>query len=303
MASSTLHKRNAVGMVGLGIMGSAMAGHLAKAGRRVYGADVSATARKKMARVLTAVDSTIEGCLDQTECVITSLPSVAALNNVVDQVLAWRKHSAEGLVIAETSTLPYLDKELARKRLAAVDVGLLDCPLSGTGAQAMKKDLAVYASGDKKLIAKFKPIFLDCARVVYNVGAFGNGTHMKLVANLLVALHNVSSAEALLFGKRLGLDEMQMVKVLPDGAGGSRMLEVRGPVMAKRQWAEAAMKVEVWQKDMQIIAQALKDAQVPAPLFAASVPVYVSAMAQGHALHDTASVYAVLERMAGGDQA
>lgn len=299
MGSSTLDKRDAVGMVGLGIMGSAMAGHLAKAGRRVYGADVSVVARKKMARVLTAVDGDMNKCLDNAEVVITSLPSVAALNNVVDQVLAWRQRNPKALVIAETSTLPHADKVAARQRLADSGVGFLDCPLSGTGAQARKKDLAVYASGEKKLIAKVKPIFLDCARVVYDVGAFGNGTHMKLVANLLVALHNVSSAEALLFGTRLGLDPMQMVSVLPDGAGGSRMLEVRGPVMAKRQWKDPAMKVEVWQKDMQIIGQALKDAQVPAPLFAASVPIYVAAMAQGHALHDTAAVYAVLERMAG----
>lgn len=302
MGSSKLVRRDAVGMVGLGIMGSAMATHLAKSGRAVHGADVSVAARKRMARVLSSVDEGIAQCLDRCECVITSLPSVAALNNVVDQVLAWRKGHSGALTIAETSTLPYADKAAALKRLAAAGVTMLDCPLSGTGAQAKKKDLAVYASGDKKFIAKLKPIFLDCTRVVYDVGAFGNGTHMKLVANLLVALHNVSSAEALLFGKRLGLDEMQMVNVLSDGAGGSRMLEVRGPVMAKRQWAEAAMKVEVWQKDMQIISQALKDARVPAPLFAASVPIYVAAMAQGHALHDTASVYAVIERMAGGQQ-
>ena len=302
MGSSKLVRRDAVGMVGLGIMGSAMATHLAKSGRAVHGADVSVAARKRMARVLSSVDGGIAKCLDHCEFVITSLPSVAALNNVVDQVLAWRKGHLGALTIAETSTLPYTDKAAALKRLAAAGVTMLDCPLSGTGAQAKKKDLADYASGDKKFIAKLKPIFLDCTRVVYDVGAFGNGTHMKLVANLLVALHNVSSAEALLFGKRLGLDEMQMVNVLSDGAGGSRMLEVRGPVMAKRQWAEAAMKVEVWQKDMQIISQALKDARVPAPLFAASVPIYVAAMAQGHALHDTASVYAVIERMAGGQQ-
>ena len=79
------------------------------------------------------------------------------------------------------------------------------------------------------------------------------------------------------------------------------MLSVRGPVMATRTWQDAAMKVGVWQKDMQIIGDALKDAKVPAPLFAASVPIYLAAMAQGHALHDTAAVYAVLARMAGED--
>jgi putative dehydrogenase len=203
--------------------------------------------------------------------------------------------------VMETSTLPLTNKLQARDQLAAVGVTLLDCPLSGTGAQAKKKDLAIYASGDKKAIGRIRGLCQHFSRVVYDVGVFGNGTQMKLVANLLVALHNVSTAEALLFGQRLGLDQMQMVNVLSDGAGGSRMLSVRGPVMATRTWQDAAMKVGVWQKDMQIIGDALKDAKVPAPLFAASVPIYLAAMAQGHALHDTAAVYAVLARMAGED--
>mgnify|MGYP001065742601 CR=1 FL=1 len=69
--------------------------------------------------------------------------------------------------------------------------------------------------------------------------------------------------------------------------------------MAAGTWDEATMKVEVWGKDMAIIGEALAELAVPAPLFAACVPVYHAALAQGHALHDTASVYAVLERMAG----
>ena len=89
------------------------------------------------------------------------------------------------------------------------------------------------------------------------------------------------------------------VPAVGDGAGSSRMLQVRGPAMAARTWAEATMKVDVWGKDMAIIGEALAELAVPAPLFAACVPVYHAALAQGHALHDTASVYAVLERMAG----
>ncbi|MEZ5729709.1 MAG: NAD-binding protein [Burkholderiaceae bacterium] len=122
---------------------------------------------------------------------------------------------------------------------------------------------------------------------------------MKLVANLLVAIHNVSSAEALLFAKRLGLDPARVVEVVGDGAGASRMLQVRGPMMVERGWQDATMKQDVWSKDMAIIGAALAELAVPAPLFAACVPIYHAALAQGHALDDTASVYAVLERLAG----
>lgn len=302
MTTVSLSKRESVGVIGLGIMGSAMASHLAKAGFAVYGVDVSPVARKKMSRLLSHVDADLEGCLGACTRLITSLPSVAALDSVAERIVARERDTKRRLplVIAETSTLPHKDKLRVRDRLATVGVVLLDCPLSGTGAQAKKRDIAVYASGEKKNIAKIKPIFEACARKVYDVGAFGNGTYMKLVANLLVAIHNVSTAEALLFGERLGLDQMQMVNVLADGAGGSRMLAVRGPVMAKRSWSDAAMKVDVWQKDMHIISEALHEARVPAPLFAATVPIYLAALAQDHALDDTAAVYAVLERLAGG---
>jgi 3-hydroxyisobutyrate dehydrogenase-like beta-hydroxyacid dehydrogenase len=131
------------------------------------------------------------------------------------------------------------------------------------------------------------------------VGEFGNGMKMKLVANLLVAIHNVSAAEAILFGKKLGLAPQKVVDVVADGAGGSRMFQVRGPMMATRTWQQATMKNEVWQKDMTLIHDALHELSLPAPLFAACIPIYHAAMSQGHQLHDTAAVYAVLEKFAG----
>jgi 3-hydroxyisobutyrate dehydrogenase-like beta-hydroxyacid dehydrogenase len=176
---------------------------------------------------------------------------------------------------------------------------MIDAPLSGTGAQAKTKDLSIYASGDAKDVKSFSAIFDGFSRTNYNVGEFGNGMKMKLVANLLVAIHNVAAAEGILFGKKLGLDTKSLVNIIGDGAGSSRMFQVRGPMMVAKTWSQATMKNEVWQKDMSIIYQALDDLKVPAPLFAACIPIYNAAMSQGHALDDTAAVYAVLERMAG----
>jgi len=114
-----------------------------------------------------------------------------------------------------------------------------------------------------------------------------------------VAIHNVSAAEAILFGKKLGLQPKRIVEVVSGGAGGSRMFQVRGPMMAARSWSQATMKNQVWQKDMSIIYEALQELSLPAPLFAACIPIYQAAMSQGHQLHDTAAVYAVLEKFAG----
>jgi 3-hydroxyisobutyrate dehydrogenase-like beta-hydroxyacid dehydrogenase len=93
------------------------------------------------------------------------------------------------------------------------------------------------------------------SRAHYYLGAFGNGSRMKFVANLLVAIHNVSAAEAFVLGMKAGLDAETILKVAGDGAGASRMFQVRGPQMVCGRYGDATMKVEVWQKDMQIIGE------------------------------------------------
>jgi 3-hydroxyisobutyrate dehydrogenase-like beta-hydroxyacid dehydrogenase len=283
-----------VGLLGLGIMGSAMAGNLIKAGFEVHGFDPSAKACQHFKVAGGHVSNDATDLVRSVQVVITSLPSAAAL---MDSANVLAGAGCKGLFVIEASTLDIKDKEAARDVMATQGVVLLDCPLSGTGAQAVLKDLTVYASGPAAAIRRLAPVFEGFSKAHFNVGPFGTGMKMKLMANLLVAIHNVSTAEALLLGKRWGISPRTAVKVLSDGAGGSRMLQVRGPMMENEGWKEATMKVSVWQKDMKLIAQALADAQVPAPLFTATIPIYNAAMGLGHEANDTAAVFDVLERM------
>ncbi len=119
---------------------------------------------------------------------------------------------------------------------------------------------------------------------------------MKFVANLLVAIHNVSAAEALVLGMKAGLDPKTVLRVVGDGAGGSRMLQVRGPMMVAGRYRPATMSVGMWQKDMRIIRRFAAGLGVETPLFRASAPIYAAALAQGFAAEDTAAVCAVLEK-------
>jgi L-threonate 2-dehydrogenase len=285
---------SSVGVIGLGIMGSAMSANLVKAGFKVYGFDPVTAARTKLKKAGGIPCKSVSDVAAQCDRMIFSLPSEKALESICEELVAAKP---SGLIIAETSTLPEAAKLKAFALLAKHKITLLDCPLSGTGAQAVTRDLSIYASGSAKAIKAFAPIFEGFARARYDVGAFGNGIRMKLVANLLVAIHNVSTAEAILMGVRSGLDADMIVKVVADGAGGSRMFQVRGPAMVKRSWSEATMKVAVWQKDMRLINDALQATDTPAPLFATTMPIYNAAMAMGHAMDDTAAVYAVLERL------
>jgi putative dehydrogenase len=284
-----------VGVIGLGIMGSALSANLVGAGFTTIGYDLLARRRRELARQGGQAARSAHDVGRRAAIVITSLPSSAALLEVVAELARARRPEQ---IVIETSTLPIAIKEQARKLLAARGITLLDCPLSGTGAQARNKDVAVYASGQRRAYRRCVPVFEGFARTHFFLGPFGAGSKMKFLANLLVAIHNVSTAEALVLGMKAGLDPATMVNVLGAGAGSSRMLQIRGPMMARNDYRDATMKVGVWQKDMRIITEFARDLDCPTPLFAATSSLYNAAMAQGFAEADTASVCAVLESWA-----
>jgi len=280
---------DSVGVVGLGIMGSAMAGSLMKAGYRVVGFDVLETRRRAHRR---AGGVPVRRCRDvglEAGVIITSLPSAEALLTTADELV----ETAPPHIVIETSTLPIEAKEAARKQLASTGTTLLDCPLSGTGSQARVRDLVVYASGARRAYKRVSPVLDAIARAHYHVGAFGNGSKTKFVANLLVAIHNVAAAEALVLAKKAGLDAKTTLRVVADGAGSSRMLEVRGPLMVRDDYSKALMKLGIWRKDMTIIADFARKAGVRTPLFSATAPIYTAATKAG-AHRDTAAVHRVL---------
>jgi len=279
----------AVGVIGLGAMGSAMSANLVKAGVEVRGYDVVAGKRAALKRAGGKPVASI-GKLS-AGIIITSLPSAAALHAVSD--LLQKK-----CVVVETSTLPIEDKEKARATLKRKGITLLDCPLSGTGAQAKTKDLVVFASGEKSGFEKAKAIFPGFARSHFYLGAFGNGSRMKFVANLLVAIHNVSAAEAFVLGMKAGLPAKTIFEVIENSAGTSRMFQVRGPQMVRGRYDGPGIAVGLFQKDMRIIGEFAARIGAPTSLFNASAAIYNAAMAQGHAGDDTAAVCAVLESMA-----
>ena len=288
-------KAKDVGMIGLGIMGSAMSVNLMKAGFRVLGYDVLPRQRAAHRKAGGGVARSCREIGRRCGVVVTSLPSSQAL---LDTAAELAKAARKGQIVIETSTLPIAVKEDARKLLAARGAILLDCTLSGTGAQARVKDLVVYASGEKKSYRSIAAVLDGFARAHYYVGAFGAGCKVKFVANLLVAIHNVAAAEAMVLAMKAGLDPALVLKVVADGAGGSRMLSVRGPMMVKGDYSDATMKVQTWQKDMTIIGDYARKIDCPTPLFSASAPFYTAAMAMGLGAEDTGAVCAVLEKMA-----
>jgi putative dehydrogenase len=285
-----------VGIVGLGIMGGAFARNLVAAGWNVVGYDIDETRRRALVRAGVKIAGDVKALAAEAETIITSLPKPAALDATVKAIIA---AGVGPRLIVEASTFAIDDKLKAERALRKAGHVMLDCPVSGTGAQAKTKDLVIYASGERKAIRRLRPLFAAFARATHDLGAFGNGSRMKYVANLLVAINNVASAEAMVLGLKAGLDAQTVFEMVRSGAANSRVFELRAPMMVRDRYDDASMKISVWQKDMAVIGEFARALGCPTPMFDATVPVYDKAMRSGHAEHDTAAVCAVLEKMAG----
>jgi 3-hydroxyisobutyrate dehydrogenase-like beta-hydroxyacid dehydrogenase len=287
--------KGTVGVIGLGIMGGSFAKNLAAAGWRVIGFDISVARRREAERAGVEIAKSAADVAAKAPTVLTSLPKPQALMDTAREIAAAK---LKRKTIVEMSTFAISDKEKAERVFAKAGHVMLDCPVSGTGAQAKAGDLVFYASGDTGVVRKLRPMFEAFGRHVYDVGAFGNGSKMKYVANLLVAINNVASAEAMVLGMKAGLPPQVIFDLVKAGAGNSRVFELRAPMMVKGKYNDVTMKIDVWDKDMQVIGDYAKKIRVPTPIFDATKSIYIKAMKSGLGGKDTAAVCAVLEKQA-----
>jgi 3-hydroxyisobutyrate dehydrogenase-like beta-hydroxyacid dehydrogenase len=282
-----------VGVIGLGTMGGAIAKNLSRAGLRICGYDVDAGRVAEFEAAGGVACIAAENLAAIVPLILTSLPSPAALDSTVSAIAVGveRRPAGDRPLVAEMSTLAEADKQAAADRLRLVGVPMIDAPVSGTGIQAERGDLVIYASGDDASVDQFEATFNAMARRVVRVGPFGIGMRTKLVANLLVAVHIVAAAEALNLARAAGLDLPETLAALVDGAGGSRMLEVRGPMMVDPGSEPPSMTLRLFAKDEQLIREYAASLGVEATLFEEASRLLRRASNGGRQEQDTSAVY------------
>lgn len=283
-----------VAIVGGGRMGGAFARHLVAAGHPVVVVDPDPERRDQAAAAgATTAERVTELGPIGPDPVLLSLPTEAAFVQVVDDLAALTTAGWHPVVV-DTSTLAIAAKETGTERLAAAGMTLLDCPVSGTGAQADAGDVVVYASGPTEAIERCRPVLATFARAVHDVGPFGAGSKLKYVANLLVGAHTVAAAEALALAERAGMDPDRVLALLLDGAGRSRMLEVRGPAMVAAEgpadYGQAAT-IDVYRKDLAIILGFAAEVGAATPLLDQVAALYQSAADRGLGSAELAAVH------------
>jgi putative dehydrogenase len=285
-----------VGIIGLGIMGGAMARNLLDSGYAVLGYDPSSDAADRLRTAGGEALSSAGAVAQRAPVLITSLPTVAVFERVMAELA---QDAPAGRIIIETSTMPVEAKRRAHARYSQAGTVLLDCTVSGTGAQAANKDLVVFGSGDEAAFDKIRPVLETLSRRQLFLGEFGNGSTMKFIANHLVAIHNAAAAEALALAGSAGMDLGTVFEALQDSAASSRMLQLRGPMMVRSEYDKPTATIDMFMKDLDVIADFAARLRCPTPLFTATTQLYYAALHRGQGELDTASVCTVLEEMAG----
>ena len=282
-----------IGLIGLGAMGGAYAKHLLKNNFKCFGIDLDKNNISKFIQ-LGGQEITYDELFNKVDIVLISLPSLIAYKDVLNNLKRLGKNNSKKIIL-DMNTISIDDKNMFKNEINGLNIDMLDSPVSGTGAQAWEADLTVFASGSKELIDKCMNIFRAFSKEVIDVGSFGNGMKFKILANLLVTIHNTAAAEALRLGELAGLDQDMIYKVLGNSAATSVMLQKRMPLMINKNYEPPTASFNIFLKDVDIIRNFIKNNNVTLPTFEGSAKIYDKAEKTLSKNWDTASVYEVLK--------
>jgi 3-hydroxyisobutyrate dehydrogenase-like beta-hydroxyacid dehydrogenase len=282
-----------IGLVGVGLLGTAVARRLLKAGHRVVGFDPAPDRVRALLTMGGEAATSARAVALASDAVCTLLPSLPTVEAAVlgpDGVAAAGK---PGQVVIQMSTIsPALSVRLAAESRAR-GLDFLDCPVSGASGQVARGEGMLFVGGERRVFERWRPLLeAMLPRAVY-VGPAGQAMVLKLVANLLVARHSAAAAEALHLARQAGLDPAVALEVLTGSAAGSRMLEVRGPLMVRGEYP-AQMKLDIFMKDLHLIQAAAAAAGAALPLTDTAERLFAAAAETGHGDEDLAVVLTAL---------
>jgi 3-hydroxyisobutyrate dehydrogenase-like beta-hydroxyacid dehydrogenase len=287
-----------IGIVGLGLLGHAIASRLIKAGHAVIGFDVLPDRVSALAVMGGTPASSAAAVAQSAEAVCTLLPSLATAEAAILGAGGILAGARPDLAVIQMSTIsPTLTERLARE-VAARGLGFLDCPVSGTSSMVEGGDGIFFVGGDRALFERWQPVLESVLARAVLVGRVGQAMVLKLVANLLVALNSAAAAEALTLARKAGLDLPLALDVLNASAAASSMLKVRGPMIVRGEFP-AQMKLDLFMKDIHLMQEAATAVGAPLPFTDLAERLYATAQAQGHGGEDLAVVVTALGSASG----
>ena len=283
-----------IGSIGLGAMGGSYAKFLIEDNYTVYGVDPDTQNAEIFTSLGGLLLNNISELVNKSNVIILSLPTVPIFKEVINEIEVNGK-SNESKILVDMNTISLDDKIETKNKLEKLNISMVDAPVSGTGAQAKVKDIVVMSSGDKIIVDECDEIFRSFSKQNIYVGDFGNGIKFKILANLLVTVHNTVTAEALLLGQKVGLEEKMIYEVLNAGAATSVMLDKRMPLMINKNYEPATASMRIFLKDIDVITDYLKSNNISSPTFEAAANLYNQSKENIPITYDTAAIYEQLK--------
>jgi 3-hydroxyisobutyrate dehydrogenase-like beta-hydroxyacid dehydrogenase len=281
-----------VGFVGVGKIGLPICENLIKSGYQVLGYRRGSLAEfEKIGGVAARSPAEIGG---EAEIVFSCLPSSQALDEVVQGANGLVKSARPGQIIVELGSHPVPDKERYVAPLAAKGAHFLDGEVSGTPGMVAARKAVIYLAGDKDACAKAERHVRGFADSCLYFGPFGAASRVKLVNNLLVAIHIAATAEAMALGLKAGVDVELMIKAIAGGSGGSTQFGIRAPWMAQRRFLPAQGTAPALQHYFDMIGEFADSVGVATPLLDRSVELYDKFIQMGLGEQDVAAMVDVI---------
>jgi 3-hydroxyisobutyrate dehydrogenase len=281
-----------VGCIGLGRLGGQLAANLIASSFAVSG--YRRHAREEFARIGGRPAASLADLAANCDVIITCLPDEHAMNDVMASGLLSAVRA--GQVVLDVSTLAVAEKERHRDNLAAAGVAMLDCPLSGNPDFARSRQAVAFLSGDTEVMARVRPVIGGFTDRMVELGAFGNGSRMKYLANMLVAVHCMAAAEAFNAGARVGLTPEMVAEALNLGAAASRQLAVRAPVVSGARAGQVRGNTGATHSEFPTIAEFLRGLGAATPLFDTARRYYDDSVAAGFGGLDTSMIFTAILR-------
>jgi 3-hydroxyisobutyrate dehydrogenase len=278
-----------VGVIGLGKMGMPIARNLAERGFEIIGYRRSGS--PELIEAGGSVAASPAEVAERADVLLSILPDAAAIEEVVCGAAGTLVTLRPGTVHIEMSTVDVGDKGRIRDAVRGRGGDLLDCPISGSPAMVGPRLATTFASGDPASIETVRPVLDAISGCWVYTGAFGTGAQMKYIASLLLAVHTVAAAEAMVLARRSGLDLELVQHTLDSSIAASAIWKQRGPLMRQRAWLPAPGPVDTLHSILGQVEASAAAAGLRTPVFAAAKAVFDKAAADGWGELDIACVH------------
>src|SRR5438132_717950 len=285
-----------VGFIGLGIMGSPMAGHLIKGGHRVF-LHSHGGVQQALTDAGGIACATGKEVAQKADVIITMVPDTPHVEDVLFSDNGVAQGLSKGKIVVDMSSISPIETKEFAKRINALGCEYLDAPVSGGEVGAKAASLTIMVGGSDAAFAKVKPLFELMGKNITLVGGNGDGQTCKVANQIVVALTIEAVGEALLFASKAGADAGRVRQALMGGFASSRILEVHGDRMVKRTF-EPGFRIELHQKDLNLALSSARKIGVSLPNTATCQELFNACVARGGKGWDHSGMVRALENMA-----